>query len=451
MVADGDNQSTEPEGVEQLRTPPTERGSAPGRTLPSGAARRPTNPRDETITAMREPYVFPMQQSPFSPDVPPLERRRRVLEVGADVVTDEAGAVIDFMSEADVEGILNDSRFASVAMPTLRLSGVDDGPLWDLWAHLMFAKDADDHRRIRGVVSREFSTKRTDRLRPALERAAADLCDAIPTGVDIDIWDAYAYPFAARVACQMVGIPAEDSDQAAAWAFDLARAFFPFMSPERRSRAERSAVELLAYMDDLLARRRREPADDLISILAADEVAEQLSVAEIRALAANMVFAGLEATAKGVSTGTYLLVSQGRLARLAEHPDSIPTAVLEVLRFAPPAQNVARFAPHEMVCQHVQLRAGQVVSANIVAACRDARRYENPDEFDIDRKPGKQLAFGAGAHYCLGANLARLGLGIAFASLARRHPGLELVEGEGTVEWDYEGFAGIVHLECRIP
>jgi cytochrome P450 len=125
--------------------------------------------------------------------------------------------------------------------------------------------------------------------------------------------------------------------------------------------------------------------------------------------------------------------------------------VLEVLRFAPPAQNVARFAPHEMVCQHVQLRAGQVVSANIVAACRDAHRYENPDEFDIDRKPGKQLAFGAGAHYCLGANLARLGLGIAFASLARRHPGLELVEGEGTVEWDYEGFAGIVHLECRIP
>jgi hypothetical protein len=100
-----------------------------------------------------------------------------VLEVGAEVVTDEAGAVIDFMSEVDVEGILNDSRFASVAMPTLRLSGVDDGPLWDLWAHLMFAKDAEDHRRIRGVVTREFSTRRIDRLRPALERAATErLC-----------------------------------------------------------------------------------------------------------------------------------------------------------------------------------------------------------------------------------------------------------------------------------
>ena len=305
----------------------------------------------------------------------------------------------------------------------------------------MFAKDADDHRRIRGVVSREFSTKRTDRLRPALERAAADLCDAIPTGVDIDIWDAYAYPFAARVACQMVGIPAEDSDQAAAWAFDLARAFFPFMSPERRSRAERSAVELLAYMDDLLARRRREPADDLISILAADEVAEQLSVAEIRALAANMVFAGLEATAKGVSTGTYLLVSQGRLARLAEHPDSIPTAVLEVLRFAPPAQRRPVRAPRDGVpARTAARRTGRVGEyRRCMSRCR---RYENPDEFDIDRKPGKQLAFGAGAHDRLGANLARLGLGIASASPARRHPGLEVVDGEGTVERDDQGLRG---------
>ena len=417
MVADGDNhRSTEPEAAE-----------------------------------VREPYVFPLAQSPFSPDVPPLERRRRVLEVGADIVTDELGAVIDFMSEADVEGVLNDPGFASVAMPTLRLSGVEDGPLWELWGHLMFAKDADDHRRIRGVVNREFSIRRIDRLRPALERAAADLCNAIPAGVDVDMWDAYAYPFAARVACQMVGVADEDTDQAAGWAFDLARAFFPFMSSERRARAERSAVEILAYMDDLLARRRREPADDLVSMLATDEVAEQLSVEEVRALAANMVFAGLEATAKGVSTGTYLLVSQGRLATLAQRPDSIPTAVLEVLRFSPPAQNVARFAPQDMVCQHVQLNAGQVVSANIVAACRDPRRYDNPDELDIDRKPGKQLAFGAGPHYCLGANLAKLGLGVAFESLARRHPRLELVDGTGNVEWDYEGFAGIVHLECRIP
>src|SRR5262245_13649191 len=118
---------------------------------------------------MREPYVFSLSESPFSPDIPPLERRRRVLEVGADVVTDEIGAVIDFMSEDDVEGVLNDTRFASVALPTLHLSGVDGGPLYELWTHLMFAKDADDHRRIRGVVVREFSPRRVERLRDGLQ------------------------------------------------------------------------------------------------------------------------------------------------------------------------------------------------------------------------------------------------------------------------------------------
>ena len=123
------------------------------------------------------------------------------------------------------------------------------------------------------------------------------------------------------------------------------------------------------------------------------------------------------------------------------------SAVLETLRFTPPAQNVARLAGDDMVCQDVQLRAGQVASASIVAACRDPRRYAGPHEFDVARVAGKQLYFGAGAHYCLGASLAKLGLGIAFETLARRCPDLALADG-GLIEWDYEGFAGVVHLDC---
>lgn len=400
---------------------------------------------------VREPYVFPMSESPFSPDVPPLERRRRVLEVGADVVTDEAGAVIDFMSEADVEGVLNDPRFAAVALPTLHLSGVSDGPLYELWTRLMFAKDAEEHRRIRGVVTREFAPKRVDRFRPQLERAANELCDAIPVGQPFDFWRAFAVPYAARVACALVGIPDDDSERAATWAFDLARAFFPFMSAERRVRAERSAVELLKYMDALLTRRRAAPADDLVSLLASDEVAGQLSPDEISALAANMVFAGLEATAKAVCTGTFLLLVHDQMSKIAADPGAIPTAVLEVLRFSPPAQNVARLAPDEMVCQDVQLHAGQVASANIVAACRDPKRYANPDELDVARESGKQLYFGAGAHYCLGASLAKLGMAVALETVARRFAGLSLADEDGNVEWDYEGFAGVVHLDCVAP
>ena len=398
---------------------------------------------------MREPYVFPADQSPFSPDIPPLERRRRVLEVGADVVTDETGAVIDFMSEADVEGVLTDSRFAAVALPTLKLSGVESGPLWELWTHLMFAKDAKEHRRIRGVVNREFTPKRIERLRPDVERIAGELCDALPVGVPFDFWPAFAVPFAARVTCRLVGVPEADSERATVWAFDLARAFFPFMSAERRERAEHSAEEILDYMDGLLAQRRDAPADDLLSLLATDTVANALNADEVRALAANLVFAGLEATAKAVCTGIFFLVSHDKLAGLAERPEAAGVAATEVLRLAPPAQNVARLAPDNMVCQDVQLRAGQVASANIVAACRDPNRYANPDELDINRTPGKQLPFGAGEHYCLGAGLAKLGLGVAFETLAQRLPGLELVDN-GNVEWDYEGFAGVVRLNCLV-
>jgi cytochrome P450 len=395
---------------------------------------------------MREPYVFPLDRSPFSPDVPPLERRRRVLEVGADVVTDEIGAVIDFMSEVDVEGVLNDPRFAAVALPTLHLSGVADGPLYELWTHLMFAKDSDEHRRIRGVVVREFAPRRVERFRPVLEQVADDLCAAFPSGRSFEFCDAFAVPYAARVACVLVGIPFDDADRAAVWAFDLARAFFPFMSPERVARAERSAVELLTYIDALLEQRRAQPDDDLVSLLATGELGAELSPDEVRALAANMVFAGLEATAKAVATGLYCLLAHGQFARLVKEPDAVPSAVLEVLRFAPPAQNVARLAADDMVCQDVALRAGQVASANIVAACRDPQRYDNPDELDVTRHSGKQLAFGAGPHYCLGASLAKLGMETAFTAIATHHPELRLA-AETEPTWDYEGFAGVVELE----
>src|SRR6476659_2573275 len=150
----------------------------------------PTDPACRRMP-MREPYVFPLAESPFSTDVPPLERRRRVLEVGADVVTDEIGAVIDFMSEDDVEGVLNNPQFASVALPTLHLSGVDDGPLFELWTNLMFAKNADDHRRIRGVVVREFAPKRVERLRELLAQSAAELCDEFPATGTFDFWAAF--------------------------------------------------------------------------------------------------------------------------------------------------------------------------------------------------------------------------------------------------------------------
>ncbi len=403
---------------------------------------------------MREPYVFPLSESPFSPDVPPLERRQRVLAVGADVVTDELGLVIDFMSEADVDAVLNDPRFAAVGMPTLALSDVHDGPLYDLWSELMFTKDATEHHRIRSVVARDFTPKAIEQLRNDVQGIAAALCDRLEGLDTTDLASSFAVPLAARVACHVVGIPERDADRAAVWAFDLVRAFFPFMSVERRERAQQAAVEFCAYVDDLLAEKRRNPTADIASRLASDAVADVLSYEEARALTMNLIFGGLEATAKSIATGVYNLLTHDKAAELAAHHDRIPAAVLELLRFAPPAQNVARLAPTDLVCQDVALRAGQVVSANLVAACRDPKRHQHPDTLDFDRESSKQLAFGAGAHYCLGANLAKLALGVAFESLLDRFPSMSLEEtadlGDHGVVWDYEGFAGVVVLPVRL-
>jgi cytochrome P450 len=163
----------------------------------------------------------------------------------------------------------------------------------------------------------------------------------------------------------------------------------------------------------------------------------------------NLIFGGLEATAKSIATGVYNLLVNDKFVELAQHRDRIPAAVLELLRFAPPAQNVARLAPVDLVCQDVALRAGQVASANLVAACRDPKRHLHPDTIDFDRDSSKQLAFGAGTHYCLGANLAKIALAVGFESLVDRFPTMELDDGAEVV-WDYEGFAGVIALPVRL-
>ena len=320
--------------------------------------------RNRKEAVMREPYVFPLSESPFSTDVPPLERRRRVLAVGADVVTDELGLVVDFMSEADTDAVLNDPRMASVAIPTLHLSEVTDGPLFELWELLMFAKNGDEHRRIRNVVAREFTAKAIEAQRPAIEAIASAQCDRLGgVGDDralLDVRGAVRGDVSRAISW---GSPNAMPTAQASWAFDLVRAFFPFMSADRRERAQRAATEFTGYLDDLLDDKRRHPSDDIASRLVADDASHGLTYPETRALAANLVFGGLEATAKAITTGVYHLLEHDKFGELGRHPELIPSAVLELLRFSPPAQSVARLAPVDLVCQDVALRGGQVASA----------------------------------------------------------------------------------------
>jgi cytochrome P450 len=393
---------------------------------------------------MREPFVVPMEESPFAFDVPATERRERMLAQSGDLLTDELGIIVGFSGEEDVEALLNDPRFGAVAMATLQMSGVTEGPLHDMWSLLMFGKDGEDHKRVRSAVAREFTPRAVEHYRPEIEQFASTLADRLAVAREVELWSGFALPLAARAACRVVGIPPDDADRVAVWALDLVNAFF-FMSAERRARAELAAVEFAAYLDELLRSKRDAPGDDVTSKLVAHDGRHDLTYEETRALVANLVFGGLEATAKAITTGVFHLLHENQWSALVEAPELAGHAVAELLRFAPPT-GVARFAGEDLVCRDVPLHAGQMAILDLEGACRDARRYTDPDTLDLSRDTGRQLAFGAGAHFCLGANLAKVVLETGFRTLVTRFPALAFACAPEDVSWDYETFAGIVSL-----
>jgi cytochrome P450 len=388
-----------------------------------------------------------MDKSPFAFDVPAAERHERMLAQSADLVTDESGIIVGFSGEEDVEALLNDPRFGAVAMATLQMSGVTDGALHDMWSLLMFGKDGEDHKRVRSAVAREFTPRAVERYRSEIEQFASTLADAIGAAGEVELWSAFALPLAARAACRVVGIAPEDADRVAVWALDLVNAFF-FMSTERKGRAELAAIEFAAYLDELMGSKRVAPGDDVTSKLVADDAQHDLNYEETRALVANLVFGGLEATAKVVTTGVFHLLNENQWDELTEVPELAGNAVAELLRFAPPT-GVARLAREDLVCRDVQLHSGQMAILNLEGACRDARRHTEPDTLDLSRDIGRQLAFGAGPHFCLGANLAKIVLETAFNTLATRYPKLALACAPEDVGWDYDTFAGIVSLPVK--
>jgi len=392
----------------------------------------------------RPPTVLPGNLA--SAEYPP-ERIAQLRADGHEVVTDELGFFNAFLTEDDAEALLTDPRFGAVAMATLHVSGVTEGPLHDVWSNLMFGKDGAEHARIRGAVSRHFSPSAVAALGPRAERIAEELAAAMPRGEVVDLWPAYAFPFAARTACAYVGIPIEDALQAGDWALKLVRAF-GIMSPDDAAAATAAAIEFDRYVDGLLERKRAEPADDVATALIRDTEGV-LSEAELRALVANLVFGGLEAVTKALLTGVLHLVEHGLLASVAD-PDVATHAVPELLRFHPPTPGVARLALEETDIGGTVLQPGQLAGANLWSVCHDPARYECPQELRLDRKPGRPYPFGAGPHFCLGYNLAKLQLATGLRVLATRAPQLQLACTREEVEMSLDPFYGPTTLPVRI-
>jgi cytochrome P450 len=309
----------------------------------------------------------------------------------------------------------------------------DLGHYLTLWAVF---KDPPDHTRLRGLMNRAFTPRAVEALRPNIERIVDDLIDEIVERGSADLIADFAYPLPASVIMDMLGVPRSDLGMMKVWSDDIALFVgIARTTPDKYAKAQAGTREMAAYFRRLVAERRKAPREDMISaLIAAEEQAQHLTEDEIVATCILLLFAGHETTANLIGNGVLAFLRHpGELAKLRARLDLAASAVEECLRYDGPSGALARVVAvaHEMGGR--QLKAGERVYAWMNAANRDPRRFADPDRFDIERPDNRHLTFGHGAHFCLGAPLARLEAQIAFPRLFERLRGLELTTDK--FEW----------------
>jgi len=302
-------------------------------------------------------------------------------------------------------------------------------------AHTMLTVDGPEHSRLRRSLARAFNPRTVEGWRSRVQQITDELLDAIQESGRFDLIEGLAYPLPVIVIAEMLGVSREDRADFRRWSDDVVAILGgPFASPEVVERGRKSLRDLADYFRGVIAARRREPREDLVSALIAAEERDQLSEDEILATCVLLLVAGNETTRNLIGNGMLALLRHpAQMERLRQDPSLIQSAVGELLRFAGPVQTTARVATEDADIGGQTIEKGQLVFTLIAAANRDPAKFENPDELDIGRHPNEHIAFGDGPHSCLGQYLAHLEAEIAIASLLKRFPHLRLETHE--VEW----------------
>ncbi len=334
----------------------------------------------------------------------------------------------------DVAAVLRDPRFIKeplVSMVAARF-GVTVPPGVGL---SMLDRDPPDHTRLRSLVSKAFTPRVVEGLRPRIQKMVDDLITRAEAVGTMDLIEEFAYPIPVNVICEMLGVPVEDHEQFKGWSLDIARGLDSvWLPPEseipKRSGAARHAIG--DYMRGLIAERRASPRGDLLSaLIAAEEAGDKLSEDELIATCILLLIAGHETTVNLIGNGTLALLRHPEeLRRLRETPGLITSAVEELLRYDGPVQRTARITSTEVTIGGRTIPRDEMVMPFIGAADRDPSQFPDPDRLDLGRADNRHIAFGWGIHFCLGAPLARVEGQIAIDTLVRRLPRLALVDDE---------------------
>ncbi|MEV0415080.1 cytochrome P450 [Streptomyces sp. NPDC050448] len=365
---------------------------------------------------------------------------------------------------ADVRRVLTDPRFlnnpASVpGGPDVRTTIMKrlniPSDLVDYLADKIVEVDGADHRRLRKLVSRAFTARRVSALRPRVEEITAALLDrlaeAARDGAPVELMESFCYPLPITVICELVGIDEADRPRWHEWAGMLSA---PLAHVESLPTVFRECVD---HVLDLIARRRAEPRDDLVTALvqAQEDDGDRLSDREMVTLVFTLVISGHETTTSLLGNSVLALLGHpDQLALLRADPSRWPQAVQELTRLGPVQFGQPRYPSEEVELGGVTIPAGAPVIPLLLAANTDPRQFDDPERLDVGRETARaesHLGFGQGLHYCLGAVLARQEAEVALHALFTRFPDLSLAVGREQIPWTMRpGFTRVDRLPLRL-
>lgn len=339
----------------------------------------------------------------------------------------------------DVRSILADPRISKDGRRMNELyarhSGAEEPPSAfddELSAH-MLNSDPPRHERLRRLVSRAFTVKRIEELRPRVERTVEDLLDRMEHEDEVDLISGYAMALPITVITDILGIPPEDRDRFRQWATTLVGSHH---TPEETEQASEALIE---YAGRLIEAKRANPGDDLLStIVATSDDGDRLTHGELVAMVFLLVAAGHEATMNTIGNAIHaLLCHPGELAKLRANPDLMLTTALDELQRYDGGVGLAtfRFTLEEISLGGVTIPPGEIVVVSLTSANRDVAKFVDPDDLDITRTAHGHLAFGHGIHYCVGAQLGKMQVELALSRLVTRFPELTLAVPAEELNW----------------
>ncbi|GHO56164.1 cytochrome P450 family protein [Ktedonobacter robiniae] len=325
--------------------------------------------------------------------------------------------------------VLKDPRFTKDRRKISAQQHEQD-PLFASIFQNMLTVDPPDHSRLRRLVSKAFTPRMIEQLRPRIQQITDELLDAVQERGSMDVITEFAYPLPITVISEMLGIPVSDRASFRAWTQAIVN----------QREDTRTALEaFLHYIQSLLAAKRAHPGNDLVSrLVQVRENEDQLSETELVSMVFLLIVAGHETTVNLLGNGTLALLQHpDQMNLLRADPSLLPTAVEELLRYtAPVSLSDERWASEDIPLHGKVIRKGEQVMAALISANADTQQFSDPTELDITRQENQHLAFGKGIHYCLGAPLARLEGQIAFGTLLRRLPDLRLAIQPNQLTWN---------------